>query len=69
MEQKGDTINIAMIVVSGRQTCNSLTPTTLAYSTRVVGLDPGPVEVSVWHGYLGVIGTAGKRASAVVTVW
>ncbi len=68
LEEKGDNLNIAMVVVSGRQACNSLTPTTLLYVASVYGLDPGPTEVAVWHGYMGVSGTPGERAKVVVTV-
>lgn len=61
-------LELAITIVSGRQGCNSLTPTTLSYLANIYNVEPGSWSILVEHRYEGVDGTPGERLYDVVTV-
>ena len=68
LEESGGGLKLTLTVISGRQGCNSLTPTTISYLANIFNLDPGPMGIVVEHRYEGVDGVPGKRLDDVVTV-
>lgn len=61
-------LELAITIVSGRQGCNSLTPSTLSYLANIYNVEPGSWSILVEHRYEGVDGTPGERLYDVVTV-
>ena len=61
-------LELAVTVVSGRQGCNSLTPTTLSYVANIYNVEPGSWSILVEHRYEGVSGVPGERLYDVITV-
>ena len=68
LDVRGDGLKLTLTIISGRQGCNSRTPTTISYLANIFHLDPGPTGIVVEHRYEGVDGVAGKRLDDVVTV-
>ena len=68
LDQQGGDLKLTLTIVSGRQGCNSLTPTTISYLANIFNLDPGPTGIVVEHRYDGVDGVPGERLDDVVTV-
>ncbi|MYG50098.1 MAG: hypothetical protein F4164_12225 [Gemmatimonadales bacterium] len=61
-------LRLVVTIVSGRQGCNSLTPSTLSYVADIYNVEPGSWSMLVEHRYEGVDGTPGERFHDVVTV-
>lgn len=61
-------LELTVTIVSGRQGCNSLTPTTLSYVANIYNVEPGSWSILVEHHYDGVDGRPGERHYSVVTV-
>ena len=61
-------LELAITIVSGRQGCNSLTPSTLSYVANIYNVEPGSWSILVEHRYEGVSGVAGERLYDVITV-
>ncbi|WP_419857713.1 hypothetical protein [Candidatus Palauibacter irciniicola] len=61
-------LELVVTIVSGRQGCNSLTPSTLSYVANIYNVEPGSWSILVEHRYEGVDGTPGERLYDVVTV-
>lgn len=61
-------LELAVTVVSGRQGCNSLTPSTLSYVANIYNMEPGSWSILVEHRYEGVAGIPGERLYDIVTV-
>lgn len=61
-------LELAITIVSGRQGCNSRTPSTLSYVANIYNVEPGSWSILVEHRYEGVDGTPGERLYDVVTV-
>ena len=68
LEVSDGKLKLTLTVISGRQGCNSLTPTTISYLANIFNLDPGPTGIVVEHRYEGVDGVPGKRLDDVITV-
>ena len=68
LEASGADLELTLTIISGRQGCNSRTPTTISYVANIFNLDPGPTGIVVEHRYEGVDGVPGKRLDDVVTV-
>ena len=68
LEESGGDLRLTLTIISGRQGCNSLQPTTISYLANIFNLDPGPTGIVVEHRYEGVDGVAGKRLDTVVDV-
>ena len=68
LEESGGDLKLTLTIISGRQGCNSLQPTTISYLANIFNLDPGPTGIVVEHRYEGVDGVAGKRLDTVVDV-
>ena len=61
-------LELAITIVSGRQGCNSLTPTTMSYLANIYNVEPGSYSLRVEHRYDGVDGSPGERLYQTVTV-
>jgi len=61
-------LELSITIVSGRQGCNSLTPSTLSYVANIYNVEPGSWSILVEHRYEGVEGVPGERLYDVVTV-
>ncbi len=61
-------LKLAITIVSGRQGCNSLTPTTMSYVANIYNVEPGSYSILVEHRYDGVEGSPGERLYDIVTV-
>jgi len=61
-------LKLVVTIVSGRNGCNSLTPSTLSYVASIYNVDPGSWSILVEHRYEGVGGIPGRRLHEVVTV-
>ena len=61
-------LELAVTIVSGRQGCNSQTPTTMSYVANIYNVEPGSWSILVEHRYDGVSGVPGERLYDIVTV-
>lgn len=68
VREDGDAFVVTITMISGRQGCNSLSPTTFSYAANLFNIDPGPTRVLVDYEYRGVNGQAGRRLETNVTV-
>lgn len=68
LEESGGDLRLTLTIISGRQGCNSRTPTTISYLANIFNLDPGPTGIVVEYRYEGVDGIAGERLDTVVEV-
>lgn len=59
---------LAITIESGRQGCNSLTPTTMSYLANIYNVQPGSHSLLVEHRYDGVDGSPGERLYEIITV-